>query len=372
MEKRDYYEVLGVQRNAPLQEIKSSYRKLALKYHPDKNPDSKEAEAKFKEAAEAYSVLSDPEKRQIYDQYGHQGLRGSGFSGFSGFEDIFSSFGDIFSDFFGGSPFGSSRRRSTVQRGADLRYDLQLEFTEAVFGLEREIELERYELCEECGGTGAKAGSRPETCPLCHGRGQVVHSQGFFTVSTTCSQCHGEGTIVREPCSACRGTKRVIKKRKLQVKIPAGVDNGSRLRLTGEGEPGSAPGHNGDLYLFIHVKEHDFFVRDGENILCEIPISFPQAALGAELEIPTLDGMHTIKIPRGTQTGHIIKIRGSGVTNLRGYGRGDQIVQIKVVTPTNLTERQEELLRELSDITGDPVLTKKKNFFEKFKEQIIS
>ncbi|MFC1848822.1 molecular chaperone DnaJ [candidate division CSSED10-310 bacterium] len=371
MEKRDYYEVLGVLRNSSLQEIKSSYRKIAIKFHPDRNPDSKDAEDKFKEAAEAYSVLSDPEKRELYDQYGHQGLSGTGFHGFSGFEDIFSSFGDIFSDFFGGA-FGSSRRRSAVQRGADLRFDLEIEFMEAVFGLEKEIQVDRHETCEECNGSRTRTGKSPETCSLCHGRGQVVHSQGFFTVSTTCSQCKGEGTIITDPCKKCRGVGRVVKTRKLQIKIPAGVDNGSRLRLSGEGEEGQSGGYPGDLYIFIHVKDHDFFVRDGDNILCELPISFPQAALGTEIEIPTINDPHKLTIPKGTQHGQIFKIRGAGVQNLRGYNRGDQIVHIKVVTPTNLNPRQQELLREFASLGGNTVTEKKKNIFEKFKEQIIN
>jgi len=371
MEKRDYYDTLGVQKNASNQEIKSSYRKLAIKFHPDRNPDSKEAEDNFKQAAEAYSVLSDPDKRELYDRYGHQGLSGTGFSGFSGFEDIFSSFGDIFSDFFGGG-FGSSRRRNYAQRGADLRYDMQLDFMEAISGVEKEIEVERYEGCEECDGSGAEPGTSSETCPLCHGRGQVVHSQGLFTVSTTCSQCKGAGSVITNPCKKCRGAGREVKSRKLQVKIPAGVDNGSRLRLSGEGEEGVGGGPPGDLYAFIHVKDHDFFVRDGDSVICEIPISFAQATLGAEIDIPTLDGTHNLVIPKGTQSDHIFKIRGAGVYNLRGYGRGDQLIRIKVMTPTKLTPRQEELLREFAEISGDSISDKKKNFFEKFKEQIIN
>lgn len=372
MDKRDYYEILGVPKNATAQQIKSSYRKLAIKFHPDRNPDSKEAEDKFKEAAEAYGVLSDPEKRQLYDTYGHQGLSGAGFSGFGGFDDIFSSFGDIFSEFFGGGFSGRGGGRSRAQRGADLRYDIELSFRDGIFGTETEIEIDRYESCQTCDGSGAASGTSPETCPLCHGRGQVVHSQGLFTVSTTCSQCHGVGTIIREPCKECRGNGRIIKPKKISVKIPKGVDNGSRLRLTGEGEEGKNGGPPGDLYIFIHVKEDDFFVREGDHIHCEIPISFAQAALGAEIEVPTLESPHNLSIPQGTQTGHIFKVRGAGAYNVRGYGRGDLLIKVRVVTPTKLTARQEELLKEFATVSGDAVTLKKKNFFEKFKDHINS
>jgi molecular chaperone DnaJ len=269
--KRDYYEVLGVERNAAESDLKKAYRKLALKFHPDKNPGNREAEEKFKEAAEAYEVLRDAKKRQIYDQYGHQGLEGAGFSGFGGFEDIFSSFGDIFEDFFG---FGGGRRsRSRVNRGADLRYDMQLSFMEAAFGTEKEIDVEKAEMCTACEGSGAAPGTGVETCPQCGGSGQVGRSQGFFTVRTTCGHCRGQGQVIASPCKTCRGQGKVLARKKVSVRIPAGVDNGSRLRLTGEGEAGTYGGPHGDLYVFIHAEEHDFFKRDDTSVLCQIPVS---------------------------------------------------------------------------------------------------
>lgn len=377
-QKRDYYEILGVPRNAPLQDIKSSYRKLAIKYHPDRNPDNKEAEEFFKEAAEAYAVLSDSEKRELYDRYGHQGLNNIGFEGYRGFEDIFSSFGDIFGDFFnfgfaGAGGGGGRKRRSAAQRGNDLRYDMQLEFKEAIFGVEREITIERASSCETCHGSGSKPGKGPATCPLCQGRGQVVHSQGFFTVSSTCNQCHGSGKIITDPCETCRGDGRIMKKSTLSVKVPAGVDNGSRLRLSGEGEEGLHGGGAGDLYIFLLVKEHEFFVRDGDNIHCQIPISFTQAALGAEIDVPTIeDDTFKLTIPRGTQTNKVFVQRGAGSFNLRGHGRGDLLIEVRVVTPTKLNPQQETLLREFAEVSGDAVSEKKRNIFDKIKEQICN
>ena len=356
MEKRDYYDVLGLSRGANDEEIKKSYRKLAMKYHPDRNPGKKEAEEKFKEAAEAYEVLRDSEKRRLYDQFGHEGLKGTGFKGFSGFEDIFSTFGDIFEDFFG---FGTRRSRTAARRGADLRYDIQLSFAEAAFGKETEIEILKASQCDRCEGTGAKPGTYPATCPGCQGKGQVTRSQGFFNISTTCPHCNGEGKIIANPCVDCRGTGKVTKKKKVSAKIPGGVEDGSRLRLRGEGEEGERGGAPGDLYVVLHVERHPLFDREGDDIICQIPISFTQAALGTEIDIPTLNGTKKIHIPRGTQSGHAFRLKGEGTHHLRGHGRGDQIVEVIVKTPTKLTKKQEELLREFARINGEETILKK-------------
>ncbi len=350
MEDKDYFRILGVSRDASEEEIKKSYRKIAMLYHPDRNPENKEAEEKFKLASEAYEVLRDPEKREIYDRYGIEGLKGTGFTGFRGFDDIFSAFGDIFEDFFGfGSPY---KRRTRARQGADLRYDLKISFYEAAFGIETEIDIPKIAMCEECNGTGAKPGTYPTQCPNCKGTGQVTRSQGFFTISTTCGQCHGDGKFIPHPCKECRGAGKVRKDKKIQIKIPPGVDMGSKLRIRGEGEPGERGGPPGDLFVFIYVEPHDFFSREGDEILCQIPISFPQAALGAEMEIPTLNGKKKISIPKGTESGEILRIKGEGFPKLKGYGRGDQLVQVIVKTPKNLTKRQEEILREFEEVSG--------------------
>jgi len=350
MEDKDYFRILGVSRDASEEEIKKSYRKIAMQYHPDRNPGNKEAEDKFKLASEAYEVLRDPEKREIYDRYGIEGLKGTGFTGFRGFDDIFSAFGDIFEDFFGfGSPY---KRRTRARQGADLRYDLKISFHEAAFGIETEIDIPKNATCEECNGTGAKPGTYPTQCPNCKGTGQVTRSQGFFTISTTCSQCHGDGKFIPHPCKECRGAGKVRKNNKIQIKIPPGVDMGSKLRIRGEGEPGERGGPSGDLFIFIYVEPHDFFLREGDEIVCQIPISFPQAALGTEMEIPTLNGKKKISIPRGTESGEIFRIKGEGFPKLKGYGRGDQLVQVIVKTPKNLTKRQEEILREFEEASG--------------------
>ena len=298
--KRDYYEVLGVERSATETDIKKAYRKLALRYHPDKNPGDKEAEEKFKEAAEAYDVLRDDKKRSIYDQYGHQGLEGAGFSGFGGFEDIFSSFGDIFEDFFG---FGTGGRsgRSRVHRGSDLRYDLTISFMDAAFGTETEIDVEKMQTCPTCEGSGCEPGTYPESCTSCNGHGQVSRSQGFFTVRTTCPSCRGAGQTIVSPCKNCRGAGQVKTTKKVSVKIPGGVDTGSRLRLSGEGEGGHNGGPNGDLYIFIHVMQHDFFARNNTDIICEIPISFVQATLGVKINVPPLNGKKPRKNRKATR-----------------------------------------------------------------------
>ena len=342
MAKEDYYHVLGVSREADEEELKKAYRKLALKYHPDRNPNDKESEEKFKEAGEAYEVLRDPEKRQMYDRFGHDGLKGSNFGGFAGFEDIFSNFGD----FFGFSPRGRTRTRA--RKGADLRYDLQISFMEAAFGKETEIEIKRHEACPTCEATGLEPGTGPTTCPHCQGRGEVSRSQGFFTISTTCSHCGGAGQVITDPCSTCHGQGKIPKKKRITVKIPPGVETGSRLRLREEGEEGGHGGPPGDLYIVIHVELHEFFERRENDIFCQIPISFPDATLGAEIEIPTLNEARTISIPPGTQTGEVFYLRGEGIPNLRGRKRGDQIIQVIVKTPTSLTSRQEELLLEFA------------------------
>ncbi len=360
--KRDYYEILSVSRSATDDELKASYRKLALKYHPDRNPNDKAAEEHFKEAAEAYEVLHDPQKRAVYDQYGHAGLEGSGFSGFGGFEDIFSSFGDIFEDFFG---FGNRRRsKSRAQRGADLRYDLTLSFMEAAFGTETEITVEKMEFCPECNGSRCEPGTSPETCRHCGGAGQVSRSQGFFTVRTTCPVCRGEGQSIPHPCSNCRGEGQVRISKKVSVKIPAGVDNGSRLRLTGEGQSGAQGGPPGDLYVFIYVEPHDFFQRHDTDIICKIPISFVQATLGDTISVPTLNGNKKLPIPKGTQPGHVFHLHGEGIASLRTGKRGDEIIQVDVRTPTHLTKKQEALLKEFAELESGKLSTKIKNILK--------
>jgi len=349
MVKRDYYEILGVSRNANGEEIKKAYRQMALQYHPDRNPGDRESEEKFKEASEAYEVLRDPEKRSLYDRFGHDGLKGVGFRGFADFEDIFSSFGDIFDDFFGFG-FGDRRRkrRTYARRGADLRYDLSISFREAAFGKEKELEIEKHEICETCSGTGVKPGKSKQTCPGCGGRGQIAHTQGFFTISSTCSRCHGQGEIITHPCIECKGNGVVIKPKCLKVKMPAGVETGIRLKLNGEGEAGERGGPPGDLYVVLHVEPDPFFEREGNDILCQVPISFSQAALGAKIEVPTLNGSEKISIPPGTQTGQVFTIKGEGVPYLHGRGRGDELVQVVVKTPTTLSRRQVKLFEELA------------------------
>ena len=349
--KNDYYEVLGVQRNASEEEIKRSYRKLAMQYHPDRNPGNREAEAMFKEAAEAYEVLSDQEKREIYNRYGHEGLTGTGYRGFSGFDDIFSSFGDIFGDVFGFST-GRSRSRTAAQAGADLRYDLRISFMDAALGATTEINLHKYVLCTSCRGSGCASGASPEICSRCQGRGQVTQSSGFFSIATTCPQCRGAGKVIKTPCRECSGVGKVKVAKTVQLKIPAGVESGSRLRMRGEGEEGEYGGPNGDLYVFIEVEQHDVFERNGNDIYCRIPITFIQAALGGSVEAPTLTGMEKVKIPRGTQTGRTFRLKGKGIPHLRGYGCGDQVIETVVTVPTNLTKRQEELLKEFEKLSS--------------------
>jgi molecular chaperone DnaJ len=358
MAKRDYYEVLGVTRSATEEEIKKSYRKLALQYHPDRNPNDATAEEKFKEAAEAYEVLHDSEKRGLYDRYGHEGLQNAGFRGFQGFDDIFSNFGSIFEEFFGVS--GRRGGGRSARAGADLRYDLQLSFEEAAFGTEKVLEFEKMETCIHCLGKRTAPGKSPVTCSTCRGVGQIERRQGFFALRTTCPHCRGEGVMITDPCPACRGVGMVNTPKKLSVKIPAGVDTGARLRLTGEGEEGSHNGPPGDLYVALHVQPHEFFERHGNDVHCQIPISFSQAALGTEVEVPSLHGPQMLTIPRGIQTGETVTLRGSGIPDVRGGRRGDQIVHIVVKTPTNLTPRQEELLQEFATLDGESTKAKKR------------
>jgi molecular chaperone DnaJ len=370
--KRDYYEVLGVSRNASEQEIKSAYRKLALQYHPDRNPGNREAEEKFKEAAEAYSVLSDAQKRASYDRFGHAGVGTAAGGGFGGFDpNVFSDFSDILGDIFGfGDLFGGGRRGgSRAQRGADLRYDLDLTFEDAAFGTTTKIKVPRHETCPECNGNGAQKGSGPTTCPTCNGYGQVRFQQGFFSITRTCSQCHGTGQIIKNRCAVCHGDGRVVREKTLEIKIPAGVANESKLRISGEGDAGGKGGPAGDLYVVLNVQEHEFFERREHDLYCHIPISFPQAALGAQIAIPTLEGQEEkLTVPPGTQTGSIFRIKGRGISKRGGSARGDLFVALNVVVPTKLTREQKDLLTKLAstiDTENKPI---QKKILERVKE----
>jgi len=359
MSKRDFYEVLGVNRDASEDEIKKAYRKLAMKYHPDRNPDNPSAEEKFKEAKEAYEILSDGQKRAAYDQYGHagvdpqSGMGGGGFggAGMGGFAD---AFGGIFDEIFGGrGGGGGGHGRSNIYRGADLRYNLEITLEQAAHGTETKIRIPTMEECESCHGSGAKAGTQPKTCPTCQGSGQVRLQQGFFSIQQTCPKCHGTGRFIPEPCATCHGAGRVKQHKTLAVKIPAGVDEGDRIRLAGEGEHGVNGGPPGDLYVQIHLKQHSVFQRDHNDLHCEMPISFTTAALGGEIEIPTLDGAAKIKIPPETQSGRVFRLRGKGIKGVRSHTHGDLLCHMIVETPVNLTDRQKELLRELEDISNE-------------------
>ena len=344
MTKRDYYAVLGVPQSADDQQIKSAYRKLALQYHPDRNPGDTAAEEKFKEAAEAYAVLADPDRRDRYDRFGHAGVRGA--SGSPDFDSsIFADFGDILGGF--GDLFGGGRRRGGPMLGADLRYDLQISFGEAAAGTETTLQIPRREVCARCKGSRAEPDSSPQTCPQCGGRGQVRYQQGFLTLASTCGQCRGQGQIIASPCTECRGQGRVEQERKLTVKIPPGIATGQRLRLHGEGEHGASGGPPGDLYVVIHVDDHAFFHREGDDLLCEVPVSFPTLALGGEISIPTLNGNNTLAIPKGTQADSRFRIRGKGMPHLSGSGRGDLYVNVRVEVPTKLSSEQRELVEQL-------------------------
>ncbi len=376
-EKRDYYEVLGVNKSASDADIKRAYRKLAKQYHPDVNPGDKTAEAKFKEANEAYEILSDAQKKARYDQFGHAGTDPNGFGGFGGgFGDFdFGGIGDIFETFFGGAGFGrSSRNRTGPQKGADLKYAMEISFDEAAFGCEKEIALNRMENCTTCGGSGAKKGSSSSTCKHCNGSGQVQVKQstpfGQFVNVKTCDVCKGEGKIIVDPCPSCNGKGKTRKSIKLKINVPAGIDDGQTISLRGEGEPGSKGGPTGDLYISIRVKTHPLFQRQGNDVVCEMPITFVQAALGAELEVPTIDGKVKYSIPDGTQTGTVFRIKGKGIPYLRGNGRGDQFVKVNIEVPKRLNDKQKAVLKEFAEISGDDTHEQRKSFFDKMKNAL--
>jgi len=374
MAKRDYYEVLGVGKSASADDIKRAYRRMAMKYHPDKNPDDKEAETRFKECAEAYEVLSNPEKRQRYDQFGHDGLRGMGMRDYthmrwqdigSVFEDIF-GFGD-FGDLFG---MGGRRRtrRAGPTRGYDLETSVELMLGDIAKGAEKTIEFTRQDLCEECSGSGCAKGTTPGKCPGCNGSGQVSRGGGFFQMISSCPQCRGSGQIITNPCKKCKGTGRVPKKRIVSVKIPPGVHEGQGIRVGGEGEPGRAGGPRGDLYCYVRIRPHEFLQRNGNNLIAVVPVSFTQAALGATIDVPSLDGMKQLKIPPGTQYGSTFRIKGQGLPNMRTRRTGDELVQIIIETPTKLNAKQQEMLREFAKTENKKVSPKAKDFFEKLKK----
>lgn len=369
MPPKDYYSLLGVDRNATTDDIKKAYRKLALKYHPDRNPGNKEAEEKFKEMSAAYEVLSDQDKRRSYDQFGAAGPQ-AGFRGFEGtagfgFEDLF---GDIFGDFFGGGLRRETRRGPRAFRGEDLRAHIKISFEEAAFGKETKIDITRKVKCSICEGSGAKPGTSPTTCSRCHGTGTTRYQQGFFTISRTCEQCRGEGVYISTPCSTCRGAATVQVRKTVVVNIPAGVDTGQSLRLSGEGNAGSHGGRSGDLYLVIEVEQHPFFSRENNDVFCEVPVSFTEAALGTQIEIPTLYGKVQMKIPPATQFGKIFRLKDKGFPDLSRGGKGDQLVKVTVETPTKMTPKQKELLTEFAKLSGDRLEPGRRSFLEKMKE----
>jgi len=367
--KRDYYEVLGVVRTASEQEIKSAYRKLAMQYHPDRNPGNHEAEEKFKECSEAYSVLIDSEKRERYDQFGHAGVNGGGGAGFdpSNFQDFSDIFGDIFSDFFGVN-VGGGRGRGRVQRGGDARADLTLTFEEAAVGKKTQVKVRRYESCETCHGTGAAAGQGPTVCTMCGGRGQVRYQQGFFSISRPCPTCQGAGRVISDPCTKCKGELGAMREKTLDVSVPAGVEDGTRIRYQEQGDAGPQGSPPGDLYVVLHVKPHAFFEREGKDLFCSVPISFSQAALGTEIVIPTLDGEHKLKVPEGTQTGTTFRIRGKGVPVVQSSGKGDLFVKVRVQTPAKLSKKQRELLEQLAESSQLENKPEPRSLFDKVKE----
>jgi molecular chaperone DnaJ len=370
--KRDYYEVLGVDRSVGEDELKRAYRKLAVKYHPDKNPGDHTAEEKFKEIGEAYEALSDPSKRAAYDRYGHAAFQGGGMGGGGGFHDPFDLFrevfngggGGIFEQFFGG---GGGADSSGRQRGSDLRYDLQITLEEAARGCEKEIEIRKLDPCEPCSGSGAQKGSKAVTCPTCRGRGQVVASRGFFQVAQTCPACHGSGKIIEKPCPSCQGEGRIEKTSRVKIKIPAGIDTESRLRSTGGGEAGVRSGPAGDLYVVVHIREHDVFTRNGMDLTCEVPIPFSTAALGGEIKVPTLNGSVSLKIPPGTQGGSVFRIRGFGMPSIQGIGKGDILTQVQVEVPTRLNSEQRAALQAFAELCGEENNPINKSFYDRVK-----
>ena len=365
--KADYYEVLGVSRSASEQELKAAYRKLALQHHPDRNPGNKESEERFKACSEAYQVLSDPQKRAAYDRYGHAGLGASGFDGNPfGAADLGDIFGDLFGEMF--NMGGSGRRGSRVQKGRDIRHDLTIEFEEAVFGKEAKVTIRRMEACPECRGAGTASGRGPSTCPHCQGRGQVRFQQGFFSIARTCTACGGTGSVISDPCHKCRGEGRAEQQHEINVSIPAGVEDGTRIRYQGEGDAGRFGGPGGDLYIVLRVRPHKFFEREGNDLRCLIPISFPQAALGAEITLTTLDGEVKLKISEGTQSGQEFRVKGKGVPHLNEYGRGDLVAQIIVRTPTKLNKAQKELLKQLGETIAVENTPTARSLLEKVKE----
>ena len=368
--KADFYEVLQVSRDANDQELKASYRRLAMQFHPDRNPNNPQAEDQFRACSEAYQVLSDPEKRAAYDRYGHAAFQGGGGNPFQGGgqggpQDLGDIFGDLFGEMFN---MGGSRKATRVQRGRDLRYDMTLEFEQAAFGVEKEISIRRMEPCDDCRGTGAANGKAPSTCTLCGGRGQVRFQQGFFSVAKTCSKCNGTGGVIAEPCPGCRGEGLQPKRHTILVKVPAGVEQDTRIRYQGEGEAGKFGGPAGDLFVVLNVKPHKFFERDGDDLHCVLPISFPQAALGTELQIETLDGPATIRVPEGTQSGREFRLRGKGVPHLNQSGKGDLIVEIRVATPAKLTKAQRDLLHQLSETMMVVNTPTSRSLFAKMKD----
>src|SRR3984885_12297987 len=367
--KADFYEVLEVSREASDQELKTSYRRLAMQFHPDRNPNNPEAEERFKACSEAYQVLSDADKRAAYDRYGHAGVSGAG--GFAGGNpcqgqgDLGDIFGDLFGEMFN---MGGQRRASRAQRGRDLKYEMSLEFEEAVFGKEQEIKIRRAEACNDCSGTGSEGGKQPETCQQCDGRGQIRSQQGFFSVARTCPVCSGTGTIIRTPCHMCKGEARVQREHKIVVKVPAGVEDNTRIRYSGEGDAGKYGGPAGDFYFVLEVKAHKFFERDGDDLHCVIPVSFPQAALGTEIEVATLEGAETLKIPEGTQSGKEFKLRGKGVPHLNQHGKGDLIVEVRVQTPSKLSKQQKELMKQLAETMTVENAPTSRGLFDKVKD----